>query len=66
MENEFYEGEQPDKRQLKFHLARGDEGTEVRRKDDCDKSFDGYQHDGVDAEVEGQIADDREDTTVSF
>ena len=50
---------------LKLHHARGDEGPEARRKDDCDKSFDGYKHDGVDAEVERQVADDHVDTTVS-
>ena len=43
----------------------GDEGTEARRKDDCDTSFDGYHHDGVDAELERQAADDHVNTAVS-
>ena len=64
-EYEFNEGEQPHKRQLKLHRARGDEGTETRWKDDCDKSFDGYQHDGVDTQVERQVVDNRVDTTVN-
>ena len=49
----------------KLHHARGDEGPEAHRQNDSDKSFDGYKHDGVDAEVEGQVADDYEDTAVS-
>ena len=63
-EYEFNEGEQPDKRQLKLQHARGDEGTEAHRKNDSDKSLNGYKHDGVDAEVLRQEADDHEETAV--
>ena len=57
-EYEFNEGQQPDKRQLKLHHARGDEGSEAHRKNNSDEPFDGYKHDGVDTEVVRQEADD--------
>ena len=61
---EFNEGEQPDERQLKLPHARGDEGSEAHRKNNSYKSFDCCKHDRVDAEVEGQVADDHEETAV--
>ena len=55
---------QTNERQLKLHHALGDEGAEAHRKNNSDKSFDCYKHDGVYAEVEGQVADDHDETAV--
>ena len=54
-EYEFNVGEQLDECQLKLHHAPGDKGTEAYRKN-SDKSFNGYKHGEVDAEVQGQVS----------